>query len=339
MRSRLRGIGAVTIAAPALALLAPARAVAAPSARLTYVREQGAERCPDEDGLRRAVAARLGYDPFFVWAKVTVVAHVRRDAGGYRAEVTLVDDTGVSRGTRAITARGDDCAPLVGALALSISLALDTLSLPGHETPAPPREPPSPEPPKPEPPAIPPSPEPRAKDEPTPDRALAAPSPWRGWVGVAATGSDGVTPSVAFGGLARLRVVYARLSFGVEAGADLPTSASALAGGAITAWSARATAFACGHVSIVVGCGFVSGGPLVAAGEGLTTTHHAVIGFGAAGPRIGVEWPLSARFAFEAFAEVGFLFARRALQVGGADAFRQPIAAPRLGLGIATRAF
>src|SRR6185369_6255773 len=89
----------------------------------------GAERCVDEEGLRRAVAARLGYDPFFPWAKVSVVAHVRKDPGAYRAEVTLVDEGGVSRGTRALSSEGDDCAPLVGALALSISLALDPLSL------------------------------------------------------------------------------------------------------------------------------------------------------------------------------------------------------------------
>src|SRR5204863_2165770 len=108
-------------------LATPARG--APSARLTYVRAVGAEQCVDEEGLRRAVAARLGYDPFFPWARVTVVAHVRKDVGAYRAEVTLVDEAGVSRGKREITSPGDDCAPLGAALALTISIALDPLSL------------------------------------------------------------------------------------------------------------------------------------------------------------------------------------------------------------------
>ena len=126
-------------------LLASSPALAAPSARLAYVREAGAESCPDEEGLRRAVAARLGYDPFFVWARVTVVAHVRKDAGAYHAEVTLVDEGGVSRGKRAVTSPGDDCAPLVGALALTISLALDPLSLaPAQPATEPPRPRPRP---------------------------------------------------------------------------------------------------------------------------------------------------------------------------------------------------
>src|SRR5258706_10864334 len=51
----------------ALALLAVNTAASAeppPRVRLEYARRAGAERCPDEDQVRRAVVARLGYDPF-----------------------------------------------------------------------------------------------------------------------------------------------------------------------------------------------------------------------------------------------------------------------------------
>jgi hypothetical protein len=50
----------------ALAVLSASRwAYATPSARLVYSRGHGAESCPDEHALREAVAARVGYDPFF----------------------------------------------------------------------------------------------------------------------------------------------------------------------------------------------------------------------------------------------------------------------------------
>lgn len=53
-------------------------ASASPSARLLYVRNVGAEGCPDESALRKSVAARLGYDPFFPWATTTVLATIDR---------------------------------------------------------------------------------------------------------------------------------------------------------------------------------------------------------------------------------------------------------------------
>jgi hypothetical protein len=45
---------------------------AAPTAKLSYVRGEGAEACADEADLKKAVAARLGYDPFRVVADVAL---------------------------------------------------------------------------------------------------------------------------------------------------------------------------------------------------------------------------------------------------------------------------
>jgi hypothetical protein len=75
-------------AAPVLLLagaLTASSARAAPTSRLTYVRGPGAEKCPDEAELRRAVAERLGYDPFFPAANRTIVAEITRTQGGYAA--------------------------------------------------------------------------------------------------------------------------------------------------------------------------------------------------------------------------------------------------------------
>src|SRR5579862_6532539 len=55
------------------ALASAARAAGEqPRVHLLFVRERGAERCPDEAGVRAAVAARLGYDPFADAAPSTV---------------------------------------------------------------------------------------------------------------------------------------------------------------------------------------------------------------------------------------------------------------------------
>src|SRR4051794_4640258 len=61
-----------------------AEAGASPASRLVYSRGVGAESCADESALRAAVATRLGYDPFFPWAPITVVAQIRRERGALR---------------------------------------------------------------------------------------------------------------------------------------------------------------------------------------------------------------------------------------------------------------
>ena len=129
---------------------------ATPSAKLVYVREPAASACPGESDLRKAVATRIGYDPFFPSASKTVIAQISRAPTGYRGKVQIVGDDGNLRGTRDLSTRGDDCSELLSALALAISIALDDLDdgkpLPataggqtGETTPAaPPAAPPAP---------------------------------------------------------------------------------------------------------------------------------------------------------------------------------------------------
>lgn len=114
------------------AVAAPAGAT--PSAKLTYVRGPGAEACPDESELRRAVAARLGYDPFFPTAPQAIVAQIHARARpdgrrGYRGDVQIVNEHGIVRGERALETKSEDCAEMVRALALGISIAVDDLDV------------------------------------------------------------------------------------------------------------------------------------------------------------------------------------------------------------------
>ena len=73
---------------------------ATPSAKLVYVREAGTSACPAESDLRKAVASRIGYDPFFPTASKTVIAQISRAPTGYRGKVQIVGDDGNVRGSR-----------------------------------------------------------------------------------------------------------------------------------------------------------------------------------------------------------------------------------------------
>jgi len=112
--------------AAALAVVCVSRAsFAFPTSRLTYARGSGAEACPDETAVRQAVAARLGYDPFFPSAEKTIVARIVRTKDELRATVELVDEHGLMRGVRELKASAGQCGELVATMALAISIAID----------------------------------------------------------------------------------------------------------------------------------------------------------------------------------------------------------------------
>src|SRR4051812_40160467 len=101
MRAALSMVATSLVLAASLAA-ATARAEG-PAARLVYARAPGTESCADEATLRRAVAARVGYDPFFPFAKQTVVVRFATSAAsatsatsarplprGFIAQVSLI---------------------------------------------------------------------------------------------------------------------------------------------------------------------------------------------------------------------------------------------------------
>jgi hypothetical protein len=130
----------------ALATVLERRASATPSAKLLYVRNHGAETCPDEGEFRKAVAARLGYDPFFPWARTTVLATVERDGSGYQGRIEVLDERSTVLGRRTIATKGGDCGEVTRAMGLAVSVALDDLDL-GAAPPLPEAPPPPPAPP------------------------------------------------------------------------------------------------------------------------------------------------------------------------------------------------
>src|SRR5580698_5235802 len=105
---------AIVFAVIVPALLGTRAANATPTSRLVYSRSSDADSCPDEQALRHAVAARVGYDPFFPYATRTIVVSIARRDRAFVASVDLVDEGGLSHGARELPAEGN-CTELLDA--------------------------------------------------------------------------------------------------------------------------------------------------------------------------------------------------------------------------------
>jgi hypothetical protein len=331
--SRVLGGGAFL----ATAIVAGA-AAATPAAKLTYVRDAAAARCPDEGELRRAVAARLGYDPFFPWARSTVVAEISRGRTGFRGRVIILDERGLSRGERAIDATSDDCGEVMRALALAISIAVDDLDLdpvppaPNPATPPATASPPAPEPA--------PAPEPSRPSPSEADRALPPPPPrpTRAPFGFAASFSSslsaGLAPSAAVGATIAVERRLGVLSIGLEARADLPASAAASTGGRVRSEVFLGSVVPCLHVlRPFFGCAFFSAGAFDAAGVGIAVSRNPVAPFAAAGLRLGVEVPLGRRVFLLGRADGLVPLTRPTVQIDRRAVFTPAPVTPSVGFG------
>jgi len=127
--------------------------------RLDSRRESGAESCPDEQAVQRAVAERLGSSPFSSDATRTVSLRWRFSSGVYTSEVMVTNETGGTVGSKKLTSSAADCSELASSTALALALILDPLSL-TRPAPAPAPEPQSELPPPPPPPDLEPEPQP-----------------------------------------------------------------------------------------------------------------------------------------------------------------------------------
>ncbi len=352
-RARARAAVLIGCAWAIAATAFAAEARATPSAKLTYLRGPGAERCPDEGELKKAVAARLGYDVFFPWAKTTVVAEIAREPKGFSGRVQVVDEHANVKGQRAIASSSEDCADVVRALALAISIAVDDFGL--DDVPGPPssaaRR------------ARPLQPRPnrtrraaaseradRGAQTPTASRASAARSRRPGASGrarpdslgvalwIAPMVSFGVAPAVAVGAHADVELRYRFLSLGLEARGDLPASGSVSAGGRVTTSLVLGSIVPCVHAPApLFWCGVVSVGEFHEAGSGLASPRSAGAAFAAVGPRAGIELPIARPIFFFAHADALATLTRHVVQVDGQDAFVIAPVTGSLGLGAGAR--
>jgi hypothetical protein len=320
--------------ASVLCVCAPRQAFAGAAAKLTYVRDAGAERCADEERLRQAVAARVGYDLFFPWAQKTLVVEVRSSKpSGYQGVVQIVDEHGLVLGQRSLSSKGDDCDDLIRALALAISIAVDDRSLeyiPPQPDPRVAEDPPqSSE-------LAPPAPAPapaleRPMDPPAPE---AAPSTLSFSVWVTPIVAFASAPAPAFGAQTEAVVGYRNASLGLGIRADAPASAPVSTGGSVSTWLAVATVAPCwrglGGLSV---CGLAAAGWFAAEGQVASPNRDGEV-FLAAGGRVGFDAPVSRRLVFVSHVDALAALTRFDVKVSDVSVFRVPPVSVAVGAGL-----
>ncbi|HSO39376.1 MAG TPA: hypothetical protein VLT33_42910 [Labilithrix sp.] len=314
-----------------LMLLVTREARAANTARLIYLRGHGTEACPDEQALKDAVAARLGYDPFTPWALDTLFAELERDGAAFVARIKLVTPDSVVRGERTLRA-SSGCEDLVPTLALTISLAIDPMA--GTRKGPPEGLPPAereitsvPSEPGPAAPAV-------SADEP------AAPStpraPLRFAVGLGTMASLGVAPAPSIGALLFGRVRYRDFSLALEGRADLPASAEGHTG-TVSSFLVGGSLVPCGHTGAFFACARGSVGALSARGLDISSPRSSQVPWAEIGGRIGYELPLGDVLALRLHVDGGLVLLRYALSVGRETVFEHPPLHGGLGIGLAAR--
>ena len=346
---------AAAVVAGIVATIASREAHATPSAKLVYVRGPETAACPDESQLRRAVATRIGYDPFFAMASKTVIAQISRARTGYRGKIQIIGDDGAIRGERELATRGDDCSELISALALAVSIALDDLDdgAPAAAASAPAATAPD---------VVAPTDAAGAAgngggqsrtDDAAPRlvvssgaddgaRTAALPSPSSAsTLGVAVSAgpvaSVGAAPSPSVGAAVAASVRYRWAALRFDLRADAPASGDLTGGGRVTASSLLGTAVLCGRADVPFVCAGGGLGSVATATESIAApaSDHAlllqVLGIA------GADIPLSRQLFVEPFAQLGLVLTRHRVFVDGIEAYRLPAVAATAGIHLGWR--
>jgi hypothetical protein len=319
---------ALAIATAATLAIVARSANASPSAKLVYVRGTGADACPGEEDLRKAVATRLGYDPFFPTAQKTVIAQVTRTPGGYHGKVQIVGDDGKVRGERDLASKGDDCAEIVSTMALAVSIALDDLDESTHAAPPAPAAPVEPEPP--------PAPPPVARVEPPsppPPRPVVPEGP-RVELGASAGPviSVGTAPAAAVGGSVAATLGYGAFAARLEVRGELPSSGALVPTGIVSTSTILAALSGCGRGKIPFACLGAGLGSVSSKTEGITRpasdSGRLVVLVASAGADIALGRVLYV----EPFLAAAVNLTPHRVEVDGSRAFSVPIVAGTAGL-------
>ena len=324
-----------------LAFARPASAF--PSTRLVYVRGPGAEQCPDQAVVRKAVSTRLGYDPFFPNSDKTIIARVLRQADHLTAQVELIDEHQAQVGLREFSAELDHCDDLIRAVALSISIAIDPKSAETYAQ-GPVDEPPETSEKEPE--SQPeansresaPSPSLPARAAPRePNRAASTRAPGgslQGAVGLAALGTWNTAPTLTLGASLFGALRWQAWSIALEGRADLPAG-DREHGVPLRTSTLALNAVPCFHFGVGFACAVSSLRWLTATrtdggADGGTHTYWAL------GGRAGAELPLASNWVLLGYLDG--MAVPRPLRVAAAsvrEAWKQPVFGADLAIAAA----
>jgi hypothetical protein len=312
----------------ALALVAAGAAASAqppPRVRLEYARRAGAERCPDEDEVRRAVVARLGYDPFVdAGEERTVRAELAPVGRALRARIDLIEGDEVL-GSNQLTLKLRGCDELASAMELAIAIAVDPIRAAGAPEPPPAATPTTSGPPARGAPATAPPPTaPRPEPPPKQPRVF-------GHLGVLA--AIGSAPSATWALDLGVGVQWRRWSLALELRGDIPASQN-VAGGTLSTSLVLAELLPCVHVDMFVGCALVAAGTFIAWSSDFAVDRRIVRPFAGAGARAALEVPLPRRLAIRLHADLLGAITSEVLLVDRFEVFRTPPVSGAFGLAL-----
>ena len=300
----------------AVALSASLTAFAAPRhVQLVWTRGPGADRCPDDQQVRQAVAARLGYPPFEDNAETIVTARLEQREPALVGTIEVMRTDGTFLGRRELSSVAGDCAELAASMQLAIAIAIDPQYLRRTAAPVSPVAPLVPEPP------------------PAP-----APSQLHLTLSAGAIASAGLAPQLAPGITLRLAVEWPRFSVGLEARADF-ASASGLAGGSVKTSVLLGSASPCVRVWRIDACGQVSAGALQVTsnftGAELRQSTPLVL----AGARAQLPWQISDYLSIRLFLGAQAVLTRTSLLSGADTVWVTPPICGELGISLGVRFF
>jgi hypothetical protein len=251
-----------------------------PSVELVYSRAPGAERCPDQRGLRQAVIDRLGYDPFRASAERRMSVAIVPMGTTLTAKLSVESREGDFLGTQQLSGTPVDCLALSRALSLALSLAIDPRSLDAASEPAP---------------------------EPAPSRSLVVsvvrpqprlPAPeqrWRAMLGIST--ALGAAPEPELGVHAGAQFRDRRFSFELDARADLPSATQSIAGPFASSLLVAELAPCYRPLWTLDVCALALAGLELSTDSGQVGRHSSADSYAAAGGRLSAElvnWELLA---------------------------------------------
>ena len=291
--------------------LAPAQQV--PTVSLTYERAPGAEACPDEVVLRRAVSARLGYDAFAADAPRSLNTRIAPVLDKLQGQVVLRDSTGKTLGTRSISSVATDCRELSEAIELAMAIAIDpqVLVRPAQPPPRTVMEPVVVTPERPREPVAEPLPvSPTRSPEPEPVKTKLS-------LGLGPLGSAGISAAPAFGGAVRFAARWKSFGLMADARVDVPQRISHREGHVISS-TLLATLAPCFHAGSFAACGTFTAGVLRVSGEFVPPATQISSPLILAGARAQYDFALNGWFSLVPSADLQAVLTRTTV-LSGAD--------------------
>jgi hypothetical protein len=291
----------------AVALLSSTAWAAPQPMRLVFLRGAGAESCPDEAQLRRAVTERLGTDPVALDAASTAIVELSGSKSGVRAVITFQGpDTALKR--RELSSPTRDCSELFRSVELAVAIAIDphaALAVPPPAEPLVVPPPPSAEP-TPAPVVVAPA--------PPPPQPPAPSTPWSFFLGPGIYGAAGLGPTPTAGASLLVGVRRGWLGIELQGRADLPSSLAA-SGGTLTVNALAASLALCLRGSFWGACALGSGGALRVSSQGLDHVTQSTVALAGIGTRLFVQFALVRWLAVRASFELEGQVARTTVLV------------------------